>query len=158
MDIFLLRHGIAQDRTLEIPDASRRLTPKGERLLRRVLETAKRAGVEPELILTSPLRRAQETAALASEVLGCPRVRETRALLPEIAPVAVWKELQGLENVSRVLLAGHEPHMSLLLAYLLNAPVPLDFKKGALVRVNMRSMETPRGVLKWMLTPSLTRG
>jgi phosphohistidine phosphatase len=153
MDIFLLRHGIAEERSLEIPDASRKLTPKGEKQLRRVLAVAKNAGVEPELILTSPLRRAQETAAVASEVLGCSRVRETRALLPEEEPESVWVELQELE-LSSVLLAGHEPHMSAMLSYILGVPLQVDFKKGALVCVDARISGAS---LKWMLTPRLTR-
>ena len=162
MELFLLRHGIAELRHPEIPDAGRKLTPKGEKQLRRVLETAKRSGVEPQLILTSPLRRAQQTAAIASELLDCSRIRETRALLPEASPERIWKELEDyLEpsgDVTRVLLAGHEPHLSSLLGFLMGAPMNVDFKKSALVRVTTReTRDHPAGVLKWILTPRLSR-
>ena len=158
MDLFLLRHGIAELRHFEIPDASRKLTPKGEKQLRRVLETARRSGVEPQLILTSPLRRAQQTAAIASELLACSRIRETRALLPEASPELIWKELEDYGDVSRVLLAGHEPHLSSLLGFLMGAPMNVDFKKAALARVSTEdTWDHPSGVLKWMLTPGLTR-
>ncbi len=158
MEIYLLRHGIAESRELEIPDASRRLTPKGVRGLRRVLEVAHKAGASPALILTSPLRRAQETAAIASEILQCSRVRETKALLPEADPAALWKELSAIDDATSVLVAGHEPHLSSMLAFLLHAPIHVDFKKGALIRVHMSHMHgTPNGILEWMLTPRLCK-
>jgi phosphohistidine phosphatase len=158
MEIFVLRHGEAEAQEAGIPDADRKLTPKGKQALKAVLEAARRAKTVPELILSSPLRRAQETAAMAAEALRCQRVVETRNLLPGASPDRLWKELGGYPDVTQVVLAGHEPHLSFFITFLLEAAVLVDLKKGALVRITTRERHgPPRGVLKWMITPKLAR-
>lgn len=157
MEIYILRHGIAEDGKPGRPDSERALTAAGREKLRGVLERARGAGVEPSLILSSPYRRAVETAQVAVQVLGRTRIVETRALVPEAAPEDVWEEIRVHRNESAVLLAGHEPLLGLTVAYLLGAPaVQVDMKKAALVRIDQESFSgPPRGVLKWMLTPRL---
>ena len=154
MNLYLLRHGMAEDTA---PDADRRLTAKGKENLRRVLTAAKRSGVAPELILTSPLRRARESAGIASEALDCRRVKESPNLLPAADPAELWKELVELP-CQEVLVAGHEPHLSAFLIFLLGNSFAVDFKKGALARVDVRKRSgSPSGVLKWFLTPKLAQ-
>ena len=123
-----------------------------------MLKLARKAEVAPDLILTSPLRRAQETAAIAAEVLGCKRVVETRNLLPGASPELVWKEIGNSHKVEQVLLAGHQPHLGSLIGLLLEAPVMVDLKKGSLVRIATQArLGPPRGVLKWMLTTKVAK-
>ena len=56
------------------------------------------------------------------------------------------------------MLAGHEPHMSRLTAFLLEAAVMVDFKKGAMLRISATGKSgPPRGLLKWMITPRIAR-
>ena len=93
MDIYILRHGEAEDEGNGVADRDRKLTAKGKRDLKDVLRVARKAEVAPGLILSSPLRRARETAAIASEVLECNQVVETRNLLPGANPEHVWKEI-----------------------------------------------------------------
>ena len=69
MEIYLLRHGIAEDRSTTGRDPDRRLTDEGRAKLRRVLERAHQAGVRPSLILSSPYRRALETAEIMAAKL-----------------------------------------------------------------------------------------
>jgi phosphohistidine phosphatase len=126
------------------------------RKLRMVLRTARQAGVSPGAILTSPHVRAQETAEIAAEILGCRKVVTTKALLPSSSLSEVWKEISKIEAPS-VLIAGHEPLLSQFVAFLLNCPAfQVDLKKGSLVRLDVSLSEAhPNGVLKWMLTPKL---
>jgi phosphohistidine phosphatase len=156
INIFILRHGEADPRDAGIPDRERKLTKKGRRDVQKVLKLAGKSEEPPDLILTSPLRRAQESAALAAAIFKCERVVETKNLLPSTAPDRTWKEIAALPNVSRVLIAGHEPHLGRFVAFLLDA-TPADLTKGALVRIEARRQSTPSGVLKWMLTPRLAR-
>ena len=93
MEIYILRHGEAEERETGLADRDRKLTAKGKRDLKAVLKVARKLRLRPDLILTSPLRRAQETAAIAAEVLGCKNVVETRNLLPGASPEQVWKEI-----------------------------------------------------------------
>jgi phosphohistidine phosphatase SixA len=103
--------------------------------------------------------RARETAAVVKKLFGTKNSVETKSLLPAANPQAMWKELAGLKDAKQVLLAGHEPHLSNLIRFLLGAPVMMDLKKGALVRIDCEGLlGPPRGVLKWMLTPRLVRG
>ena len=157
MEIYLLRHGIAENGGPGLPDAERALTADGKEKLRRVV---KRAGINPSLILSSPYRRAVETAEIAAEVLGyAGKVVRTRALTPEASPFDAWDEVRTRKDEQAVLLASHEPLMSSLAAFLLDSPaLQVDMKKAALVRIDCDRFGTePHGVLKWMLTPAVTQ-
>jgi phosphohistidine phosphatase len=158
MQIYLLRHGIADDGKPGHSDSERALTSEGRDKLRRVLKRARAAEVAPSLILSSPYRRALETAQVAAEVLDYHgKVVRTQALVPEASPHDTWDEIRGRQGESAVLLASHEPLMSSMAAFLLNSPaLTVDMKKAALVRIDVeRAGAQPHGILKWMLTPAL---
>jgi phosphohistidine phosphatase len=157
MEIYILRHGIAEEARAGMPDAERALTDNGREKLRAVLERAREAGVKPSLILTSPYRRAQQTAQMAAQVLGCHKIVETEALVPSSAPKAVWDAICARRREPALLIAGHEPLLGMTVGYLLGAPaLQVDLKKAALVRIDQESFSgAPRGILKWMLTPRL---
>ena len=158
MQIYLLRHGIAEDGRAGQPDSERALTDDGRDKLRRVLRRARTADLNPGMILSSPYRRAVETAAVAAEVLGYKgQVVRTRALAPEASPFDAWEEIRKRKDEVAILLASHEPLMSSLASFLLDSPAMMvDMKKAALVRIDCdRIGPKPRGILKWMLTPGV---
>src|SRR5262252_2962584 len=96
MELYLLRHGVAEDRAATGRDADRRLTEEGREKLRRVLERAHVVGVRPSLILSSPLRRALETAEIAGRELGYEgKIIRTPALAPESSPQKIWEAVCG---------------------------------------------------------------
>ena len=159
MEIYILRHGVAEDGQPGQPDAERALTPDGRKKLRNVLRTAAAAGVAPSLILTSPYKRALQTAQLAAEILEYKgELLRTKALEPAAAPKTVWDEIRVHKDETQILLAGHEPLFSRLTAYLLGSPnLQVDFKKGAIACVEVeRFGAEPHGVLRWMLTSKLS--
>lgn len=158
MELYILRHGIAEDGKPGGRDADRALTSEGKRKLREVLRLAASAGVSPRCILTSPYLRAVQTAEIAAEVLGHRNdLLRTDALTPDSDPHGVWEEIRIHKGAESLLIAGHEPLLSRLVAHLLGAPALfVDMKKGALVRVDVDQFgPEPRGVLKWMLVPKL---
>jgi len=158
MEIYVLRHGEAEERETNRADGDRKLTAKGKQDLKAVLKIARKAEAVPDVILTSTLRRAQETAAIAAEVLGCEQVVETRNLLPGASPDLVWKEIGTDYKVEKILLAGHQPHLGSLIGLLLEAPVMVDLKKSSMLRITTQGrLGPPRGVLKWMLTAKIAR-
>ncbi len=158
MELYLLRHGIAEDPTAGQSDSARALTPEGRKKLRAVLKTALGADVSPSLILTSPYKRAVETAQLAAVILKYkgPLVK-SEALAPSAKPEAAWEEIRLHASEAQLLLAGHDPLFSDLAAYLLGFPgLRIDFKKGALMRIDFdRFGAEPRGTLRWFLAPKL---
>jgi phosphohistidine phosphatase len=159
MEIYLLRHGIAEDRAASGRDADRELTEEGRVKLHRVLKRAAAAGVEPSLIISSPYKRAVETAEIAaSELKYKGEILRKGALTPDSSPPSVWSEIREHRDEPSILLAGHEPLFSATVAWLLGSThAMVEFKKAALVRIDIHSLGAqPQGILQWMLTPKLT--
>lgn len=157
MEIYLLRHGIAENAHPGLKDSDRALTPQGRKKLERVLARAQSAGVKPSLILSSPLRRAMETAEVAAKSLAYKgKIIHTPALVPDAAPSLLWEELRTRQDENSILLSTHEPFTSAAVAFLLNTPtLQVDMKKAGLMRIDCNRLGTePRGVLKWYLTPA----
>jgi len=155
--IYILRHGIAEDVRPGGSDGERALTREGEQKVRRVIERARHGKMAPSVIFTSPLRRAVETAAVASAILGDhAKTVTTDVLLPSGSPQRVWKEIRGVRT-AELMLVGHEPLLSSLAAFLLNCPdLVVEMKKGALLSIDVEEpSHEPHGVLQWMLTPKL---
>ncbi len=158
MQVYLLRHGIAEDGHAGLPDADRALTPDGRKKLRQVLHTAAKAGVQPTLILSSPLKRALQTADIARRILGYKgEIMQTKSLVPGGNVEQVWDEIRTHRDQEALLLTGHNPLFGHLAGYLLgHADLKMEFKKGALLRVDIESFAAePRGVLRWCLTAKL---
>ena len=158
MQIHLLRHGIAEEGRAGAPDSERALTGEGKKKLRDVLRAAKSAGVQPSLILTSPYRRAVETAELAAEMLEYKEeLLKTKSLVPNANPDQVWDEIRVHKQEPEILLSSHEPLLGYLFAHLLGTPsLMVDIKKGALARIDMEQFGAqPRGVLRWLFGPKI---
>ena len=158
MELYLLRHGVAEEGTSGMSDEDRALTPEGRKRLRETLRVAARAGVAPGLILSSPYLRAMQTAEIAVEELHYQgTVVRTPTLEPCGDPRAVWSELRAHGDERQVLLSSHNPLCASLAAYLLGTPeLQVDYRKGALMRIDVERLGVnPRGVLRWFLTTKL---
>lgn len=158
MQLYLLRHGIAEDPQPGQPDEDRALTKEGKEKLRHVLKVAREAGLSPDVIVSSPFRRARETAEIARHVLD--RKDDlvfADALTPDIAAEEAWQELRAYHASEQVLAVSHNPLVSHLVGYLCGShALRVDVKKGALVRVDFTQVTPiPRGVLVSLLTPRL---
>jgi len=155
MEIYILRHGIAEDAPAGQPDSARRLTPEGKEKLRRILTVARQAGVRPDVLLSSPYKRAMETAEIAHQVLRLTeRILPTDVLTPAYTPERVWDEIRLHRDAEQIMLAGHEPQLSSLVQFLTGGQV--EMKKGALARVDTVSLGSrPNATLIWLLTAKL---
>ncbi len=151
MEIWLLRHAVAEDRSASGRDADRTLTEDGHRRARDVGRGL--AALEPgiELVLCSPYVRARQTAEPVARALKLSsKLRQTRALEPERDPDDVLAEIRS-EGVESVLLVGHEPHMGALLGRLVGgrADLAMPMKKAALARLSWEG--SGRATLKALL-------
>jgi phosphohistidine phosphatase len=158
MQVHLLRHGTAEDIEPGGADVNRKLTAAGREEVRRAIERALPAGIAPTLILSSPYARAVETAEIAAAIVGYDRnILRSQALVPTASPRQVWQEIRSRPDESQILLAGHEPLLSQLTAYLLNAPsLRVDMQKATLVRIDLEQFAgEPAGTLKWVMTPDI---
>lgn len=158
MQVYLLRHGISEEERVGLSDADRALTAEGRRRLRQTLQVAGRADVKPSLIVSSPLKRAMQTAEIAKEVLAFKNeIVSSKALLPGAAAEQIWEEIRVNKSERSIMLVGHNPLFANLAGYLLGQPeLRVDFKKGAILRLDMEGFSShPKGILCWYLTSKL---
>jgi phosphohistidine phosphatase len=160
LELYLVRHGIAEDRGDEWPDDSKRpLTSGGIGKLRKEARGLMALDVTFDQIVTSPLVRTRQTADVLAEVLkGKPPVATSDALAPAGTPAAVIQEIGRHVRKARVALVGHEPNLGELAAQLIGAKTPLEFKKGGVCRIDFDVLP-PKGVgaLRWFVTPKMLR-
>ena len=152
MILYLLRHGDAV-RNLEAHDSERPLSDLGRRQAAATASFLREMGLRIELILTSPLVRAQETTAAIREGIGSATVRTTEHLTSSSDPRHVIRDLSGLSNES-VLLVGHEPHLSTLISVLIGGSERgrVLMKPCSLACVSAPSpLERDRGLLQWLI-------
>ena len=155
--IYLVRHAIAADASADTPDSERALTAEGTRKMTRAAIGLRRLGIVPDVVLSSPLRRAQETAAVVVATLASELAVEIyQPLAPGTAPAELVRGLRPYRTVRHLMLVGHQPDLGELASYLLTGSAglaPLPFKKGAVAAIEVSSLP-PRanGVLLWFLT------
>ena len=160
MQLYLIRHGIAVERSLAFSDdALRPLSLRGTDNMRQEAEGLRALGVSPDVILTSPLVRARQTAEVLVEGLD---VREGLVEAEALAPaggLSTVLELLAAEPARRqVVLVGHEPGIGELAARLVGLRAPMAFKKGAVCRVDLDVVPpTGPGSLRWFATPKMLR-
>ena len=164
MDIYILRHAVAEARTKANvgQDASRVLTGDGARKMRQIASGILRQGWVFDAILSSPYTRARETAMIVAEALKCEQsVTLSAALAPDAPPSRLWEEINRAPAGCRsVLLVGHEPDLTQLISLLLvgKPGVGLQLKKGGMAKLAVGMPLQPGGAtLEWLLTPRQLR-
>ncbi len=138
MLLYLLRHANAD--TVAESDDARTLTEKGHAQAEKVARFCAERELRPEFILSSPLPRAQETAAPIGEKFGV-KVIVTPWLASGMRPEAATDALREYTRFESVLLVGHEPDFSMLIAHLLGLPDHARFivRKAALTLLEFRA-------------------
>jgi phosphohistidine phosphatase len=160
MELYLMRHGAAVEpgtKGYEV-DADRPLEAKGRKQTRYAVAALKNMEISFDLILTSPLVRARETATLLSQSLKLSRCLELAdELKPESPKEKLIQRLIARKSApKRVLCVGHEPDLGELASWLLTGAVSERFplKKGALIRLDIPKLKAGQcAVLTWWLTP-----
>ncbi len=157
IELYLVRHGIAAERGPRWPDDGQRpLTGKGIARFREVVRGLAALDLAIDVVLTSPLLRAAQTAALLAEGLDPrPEVRITDALVPGATLRALSVAIARAKR-RRIACVGHEPGLGQLAAHFVGASRPLEFKKGGVCRIDLDGSEGP-GHLAWFAPPRLLR-
>ena len=162
MEIYLLRHAPAGVRAPEdrADDNLRPLTPGGIKQMRRIARAMRRMNLKFDLILSSPIKRAMQTAEIvAAEFRFKRRLKLTEQLAPHGDAEILLERLSVLcARSRRVLLVGHEPYLGRLAGVLLAGRDAAAFKlkKAGLCRLSVRRLSYgPCAELDWWLTPRL---
>ena len=159
-ELYFVRHGLAEERGDGWPDDTKRpLTDEGMSRMRKAARGLARLGVSVEIVLTSPLVRARQTAEiLAGELEPRPSLVNVDSLAPDGTYAAVVADLEKHARKTRMALVGHEPMMGELAARLIGSRHPIEFKKGGVCRIDLEDLPPAGpGDLRWMLTPKILR-
>jgi phosphohistidine phosphatase len=159
--LYLLRHGIAEDRTTDKPDRDRTLTPRGRARMRRAALGLRVLVDRVDDVFTSPYPRAAETARIAAAALGKGlKVRPLDALSHGTSAMDALRALRSMAKSERVMLVGHEPELSHLASMLLTGSIDglrLDLKKGGCIAIAVRTLAPRVATLEWLVTPRTLR-
>ncbi len=163
MNLFILRHGIASDPGEDglpknLKDAERPLSAKGKQKLWEIAEALRTMELKFNVVVSSPLLRARQTAQIVAEALELRRkLTLTDHLAPEGSPRQLLAQLQQLgPRAKNILLVGHEPYLSKLISLLIagNDSVAVDLRKGSLAKLEVNHLGYTRcATLAWLLTP-----
>ncbi len=156
MLLVLMRHGEAEPKKPGVSDDERSLTQEG-RL--QVVKVARTLALKPKYVISSPIKRALETAEIIAEVLGTSKVLQRSELLPEYFDLDSLKHL--LDSVSphdedTIVLVGHSPSIEDVIQELLGG-FRIYLSPGALACLEVKYPGLSSSSLKLYLRPELIK-
>jgi phosphohistidine phosphatase len=163
MRLYIVRHAIALSHGAPgISDEDRTLTEEGIKKMRQAAAGLRGLGYIPELMLSSPLVRAVQTAEILQEVYGKGvEIRITESLAPSGNRRDLYREIaQYQKKLESLMIVGHQPSLGEIAAEIAwgTQDCWLDLKKGGACAIETESMEgIPKGRLISLLTPSILR-
>ncbi len=159
MILYFLRHASAGQHLINPKkDEKRALDAEGIEQCGFVGRALVALDVQVDVIVSSPLKRATQTASLVGNELGYEGKLQIDAGLRPAATLADFRKL--LEKYARqeaIMVVGHNPNLSQFLGALISdsgCEASVDLKKGAVARVEMRRSS---GTLNWCITPKVAR-
>ena len=160
MQVLLVRHGRAEEREKGKKDEVRALTEDGQQRLRKEMKKLSRTLPKVDLIATSPLVRATQTALIMSKACDDAKVVKLPALAPKGTEEAVFVWLKKQPAEATIALVGHEPNMGALAAYLMLGvnEAFFGFKKGGVCCIEFDPASgAGGGELQWLMQPKQIR-
>jgi phosphohistidine phosphatase len=159
--LYLVRHAIAEESSASGRDADRALTDEGRQKMRRACVGLREMDVRLDLIATSPLRRARETAEILAATLGNVSIEIVTELASGEDPGQALRALRAYDRFDAIAAVGHQPDLGSLASLLLTGDLELawlPFKKGAVAcfEVDLDTTQ-PRGHLDWFVQPGWLR-
>jgi phosphohistidine phosphatase len=156
MELYFLRHGIAEDVGPEgLGDAGRRLTREGIAKMKAEARGLRRIGMRLDALLTSPFARAHATAEIVAKELGL-ELQLADELAPGCDVARLFALLSEHRGAERAMVVGHEPDFSTMIGELTGGS-RVQLKKGAVARVDLEVLESGAGTLIWLLPPKALR-
>jgi phosphohistidine phosphatase len=157
MDLFVLRHGKAEQ-VSDRADGKRALTEDGKDEMRKIGKWLQQKKFRFNVIATSPLTRAYQTAEIVARSVG---QKERLAVWEELGPGGDLDALSYRASLydedAAIILIGHEPMLSMLISRIISGhdTVSLILAKGGLAKIRNFSFDKrPYGELQWLLTPA----
>ena len=153
MKLYLLRH--ADPATQAVADDERAISEKGVKQSKRVARFCVQQEVKPDMILASPLLRAQQTAKPVAKKLGV-RIETVPWLVYGTGPGQVIDQLAARRGVPSIMLVGHEPDLGLLAAALLGSgDESIHVRKPSLTLLEVMAFRMGGARLEWSVPAML---
>ena len=161
LKLYLIRHGIAEERQPHLPDQQRALTAKGQQKTQKVAQRLQTLGIHFDDLQTSPLVRAYQTAEILQHqgLVTCIQISDF------LSPDGNWQDwLQWLQNwrnqgLTHLALVGHEPNLSTWAEILVwgQPRQQLVLKKAGMIGLLLPEHHNPVGqsTLFWLTAPKL---
>jgi len=153
MQLYFLRHGLADRSAWFGADYERPLTPRGMERMGLEAEFISSLDLGMDYILTSPLTRALQTAEIVAEHLGLlDRMEVDDRLSPGFGRADLAEILEDYPRADSIMFVGHEPDFSLTIEGLIGGG-SVKCKKGSLARVDLNDAGFLSGELVWLIPP-----
>jgi phosphohistidine phosphatase len=160
MELYLIRHGIAQESEAGIRDEERTLTKEGRQKTEKVAKELKKLNLSFDLIASSPLVRAYQTAEILLETGLSFHLEECHHLAPNgdiYSWLAQWLAPRKYSLQTRLALVGHEPNLSTWAELLVwgQAHAGIVLKKAGMIGIKLPENESPLGLSQmfWLTSP-----
>ena len=155
MQLLLLRHGRAEDFSPD-GDFSRELVEKGHEQARHAARILSAAQLLPDLVLSSPVVRAKQTAITFTSAAGMPGPIFLNWLACGMSPETALAELSHFPDFKRIMIVGHEPDFSRLISHCLGGSAEIEVRKGSLTCLVLRP-PAPRATLLFLVPHKLAK-
>lgn len=160
-DLIIVRHAIAFERDLARwpDDRDRPLTEQGEERFRKAARGLRLLVSSVDVVLSSPLVRAWQTAQILTEEAVWPAPVACEELEADRKPAEMLDVLRSRPR-DPVALVGHEPHLGELISLLLTGSedgAAFELRKGGVARLDLETTAPGEGVLRWLLPPKVLR-
>jgi phosphohistidine phosphatase len=164
MNLYIVRHGIAvPPGAFGVNENDRALTDEGISKMKQIAAGLCRLEYVPEVILSSPLVRARQTAEILHQAFGKGiEVRIFPPLAPGGARRELFREIGSLEKkgIKSLMIVGHNPSLGEIAGEIAfgSSGHYIEFKKGGVCAIELDSAQgTPKGTLVALLTPAILR-
>jgi phosphohistidine phosphatase len=159
MNLYLLRHASAGTRRANpLIDVRRPLDKEGKQQCMLVGSYLNALRVQFDIVVSSPLKRALQTASFVGNEVGYDaKVHISNALLPEAGIADFQKLVAELAKYDNVLVVGHNPNLATFIGSLIASPsrASIRLRKGAIARIDCTRRP---GLLHWLVDPRILRG
>jgi phosphohistidine phosphatase len=152
MKLYVMRHGPAEDQAADGLDSSRALTAPGRDRTRQVAKRLAEMGESPRSIVSSPLVRALQTAEIVYTVAPAEAPVEANSALAPRGPAHDFVRFCASKSRKRLMVVGHEPDLSLLVAQLTGQALSHGFMKSMVVSLRVPNEGGPASV-RFVLDP-----
>jgi phosphohistidine phosphatase len=160
VELYLIRHGIAEERQENLKDEERSLTKEGRQKTEKVAKRLSELDFHFDLIATSPLVRAQQTAEILINSKLSSHLEQCSYLAPDghiYDWVVQWLEPRNYPPETKLAIVGHEPCLSNWAEILVWGQIKagLDLKKAGMIGVKLPDIGSPlgRSQMFWLTPP-----